>query len=71
MSKEPDCISRVINTAVSGLTSDTDITSRGTQPKLYVETRPPFIWTGKNEYRRVEIWVDGCWMGKKTVILNH
>ena len=26
---------------------------------LYVETRPPVIWTGKNEYGRVEIWVDG------------
>ena len=28
-------------------------------PWLYVETRPPIIWTGKNEYGRVEIWVDG------------
>ena len=25
---------------------------------IYVETRPPVIWTGKNEYGRVEIWVD-------------
>ena len=32
---------------------------------LYVETRPRVIWTGKNEYGRVEIWVDGWWMGKK------
>ena len=24
------------------------------------------IWTGKNEYGRVEIWVEGWWMGKKT-----
>ena len=31
----------------------------------YVETRPPVIWTGKNEYGRVEIWVDGWWKGKK------
>ena len=23
------------------------------------------IWTGKNEYGRVEIWVDGWWTGKK------
>ena len=26
---------------------------------LYVETRPPVIWMGKNEYGQVEIWVDG------------
>ena len=30
-------------------------------PQLYVETRPPVIWTGKNKYGRVEIW----WMGNK------
>jgi len=33
---------------------------------LYAETRPPIIWTSKNEYGRVEIWVDGWWMGKKS-----
>ena len=22
-------------------------------------------WTGKNEYEREEMWVDGWWMGKK------
>ena len=32
-------------------------TSLGAQ--LYVETRPPVIRTGKNEYGRAEIWVDG------------
>ena len=32
---------------------------------LYLETRPPVIWTGKNEYGRVQIWVDGWWTGKK------
>ena len=26
---------------------------------LYVETRPPIIRTGKNEYGWAEIWVDG------------
>ena len=26
--------------------------------ELYVETRPPVIWTGKNQCGRVEIWVD-------------
>ena len=26
--------------------------------ELYVETRPPVIRTGKNEYGRAEIWVD-------------
>ena len=35
------------------------------ESQLYVETRPPVIWMGKNEYGRVEIWVDGWWMGKK------
>ena len=29
------------------------------QAQLYAETRPPVIWTGKNEYGQVEIWVDG------------
>ena len=42
------------------------------QPYLYVETHPPIIWMGKNEYGRVEIW----WMGKnmkeqKKVFQNH
>ena len=27
--------------------------------QLYVETRPSVIRTGKNEYGRAEIWVDG------------
>ena len=27
--------------------------------ELYVETRPPVIRTGKKEYGRAEIWVDG------------
>ena len=31
---------------------------------LYVETRPPVIWTGKNECGRVETWV-GCGRVKK------
>ena len=26
--------------------------------ELYAEIRPPIIWTGKNKYERVEIWVD-------------
>ena len=26
---------------------------------LYIETRSPVICTGKNEFGRVEIWVDG------------
>ena len=38
---------------------------RWVAPQLYVETRPPIIWTGKNEYGRVEILVDGLWTGKK------
>ena len=33
--------------------------------QLYVETRPPVIWTGKNEYGWVEVWVDGQWTDKK------
>ena len=31
-------------------------------PQLYVETRPPIIWTRKNEYGRVKIY---GWTGKK------
>ena len=34
--------------------------TQGVNAYLYVETRPPVIWTGKNEYGRVEIW----WTGK-------
>ena len=33
--------------------------------QLYIETRPPVIWTAKNHCGWVEIWVDGWWMGKK------
>ena len=29
------------------------------ETNLYVETRPPVIRTGKNEYGCSEIWVDG------------
>ena len=36
-----------------------------TSAQLYVETCPPFIWAGKNEYGRVEIWLDGWWTGKQ------
>ena len=42
-------------------------------PQLYVETRPPVIWTGKNEYGQVEIWVDGKQIkeqkSSKTIVL--
>ena len=34
-------------------------------PGLYLETRPPVIWTGKNEYGRVEIWRTGCGRANK------
>ena len=48
----------------------------GANSLLYVETRPHVIWTGKNEYGRVEIWVDGWWTGKKSdggknIFQNH
>ena len=43
------------------------------QAYLYAETRQPVIWTGKNEYGRVEIWVDGLKKMKeqKKVFQNH
>ena len=31
---------------------------------MLVKTRPPVIWTGKNEYGRVVMWVDGWWNKK-------
>ena len=33
--------------------------------QLYVETCPPVIWTGKNEYGQVEIWWTGSGQVKK------
>ena len=41
---------------------------------LYLDTCPPVIWMGKNEYGRVEIWRTGCgWVkkGAKKGFQNH